>query len=44
MAFKKATTARHATNVKGSLALVEEAKVELEALSYPVDVSKVKVG
>ena len=42
--MKEATTARHATNVKGSLALVEEAKVELEALSYPVDVSKVKVG
>ena len=42
-ALKEATASRHAVNVEESLALVEESKVALEALSAPVDMSKLKV-
>ena len=42
--MKEATTAHHVAKVEGSLALVDEAKVELEAISAPVDVVKLMSG
>ena len=43
MALKEATAARHAARVERSLDLVEEAKLALEDLSSPVEVTKLKV-
>ena len=40
MTLKEATAACHAAKVKGSLVLVEEGKVALEALSTRLDLSK----
>ena len=42
-ALKEETAARPVANVEGSLALVEEAKVALEDISSPVDMTKLKV-
>ena len=39
-ALKEETAARPVANVEGSLALVEEAKVALEDISSPVDMTK----
>ena len=43
MALKEETAARHVKKVEGILALVEEARMALEAISSPVDVAKLKV-
>ena len=42
-ALKEETAARPVANVEGSLALVEEAKVALEDISSPVDMTKLNV-
>ena len=42
-ALKEETAARPAANVEGILALVEEAKVELEDISSPVDMTELNV-
>ena len=43
VALKEDTAARTTANVEGSLALVEEAKVMLEDISSPVNMTKLKV-
>ena len=42
-ALKEANAARHAMKVEGGLELIEETNVELEDLSAPVDMEKLKV-
>ena len=41
--MKEANAARHAVKVEGRLELIEETNVELEDLSAPVDMEKLKV-